>query len=361
MWSLSLLFSVGCGRDAAENARTARRRDAPRVEAVRVVVAERSDAARRLRVAGQAEPLRTINVVSQSSGVLRDISAQEGDRVRAGQVLARIAVPEVEAQLRSAGVALATARTNAQRSATLFASGIVTAPENETAQAALAAAIATYEQLRLQRRLSVITAPLTGVVLDRRVETGDIASPQLRLFTVADISTIVVRVPVSELDVTALREGNATRVTFDALPGRVLDGSIRRIFPAADSTTRLVPVEVALSGVAARQVKPGFLGRVEFALTPRADVLLIPSTAVLENPRGAVVYVVEGGQASLRTVQRGATYDGRVEIVSGLAAGDSVVVAGNTLLREGARVRVVRPDEGSTTGDSAVTTISATS
>jgi membrane fusion protein, multidrug efflux system len=190
-----------------------------------------------------------------------------------------------------------------------------------------------------------VRAPIDGVVLERTVRRGDLASPQLRLFTIGDVSTLVVRVPVSELDVTALRTADRVDVTVDALPGRTFSGTIRRVFPAADSVTRLVPVEVALTDPALttgarRQVRPGFLARVAFRLAPRTGVLLVPGTAVLENPRGAVVYVVRDGRASLRTVERGATDDGRVEIRSGLAAGDTVVTAGNTLLRDGAAVRV---------------------
>jgi membrane fusion protein, multidrug efflux system len=353
--SLALLLTA-CGGNSEPEAPAARRRDAARVEPVSVVVVERRDAARRISVTGQAEPLRTVSVLSQLSGVLSAVNVEEGDRVSAGQVLARILVPDVDAQLRSAEVAVANARSNAQRLATLFTAGVVTATENEVAQASLAATTATYEQLRLQSGFSTIRAPMSGVVLERRLERGDLAAPQARLFTIADLSTIVVRVPVSELVVTTLREGSTARVSFDALPGRVLTGRIRRIFPAADSSTRLVPVEVALSGAAARDVKPGFLGRVEFALSTRENVLLVPGTAVLENPRGAVVYVVANGLASLREVERGTTIEGNVEIVSGLTEGDSVVVAGANLLRDGARVRVVSPDRPRA-ADTAVTTI----
>jgi membrane fusion protein (multidrug efflux system) len=180
-------------------------------------------------------------------------------------------------------------------------------------------------------------------VLERTVRTGDLAAPQSRLFTIGDVSTLVVRVPVSELDVTALRGADRVEVTLDALPGRSFTGNVRRIFPAADSVTRLVPVEVALTGTAARQVRPGFLARVTFRLEPRTGLLLVPGTAVLENPRGAVVYVVEGGRARLRAVERGVTSEGRVEIRSGLSAGDSVVVAGNTFLRDSAAVRIAAP------------------
>lgn len=314
-----------------------------RVEPVQVEVVARADVARDVATTGLVEPLRTIGVVSQLAGVLESVVVEEGDRVRAGQVLARLAVPEIDAQLASADVALKVAESAAERSASLRAAGVITVTEDEAAQAALASARSTRDQLRVRRGFATVVSPSDGVVLERRVEPGDVASPQLRLFSVADLSTLVVRVPVSELLVASLREGGKVSVRLDALPGREITGAIRRIFPSADSTTRLVPVEVALSGAAARDVKPGYLARAVFTLAPRSDLLMVPITAVLENPRGAVVFVVQGGKAVRRGVQRGSTYEGRVEITEGLKVGDSVVVAGATFLREGGEVRVVSP------------------
>ena len=162
-----------------------------------------------------------------------------------------------------------------------------------------------------------------------------------RLFTLGDVSTLVVRVPVSELDVMGLQTGDAVSVTLDALPGQPVQGSIRRVFPSADTVTRLVPVEVALSGASARQVRPGFLARVNIALDPRTNVLMVPAAALLQDPNGSVIYLVQGGKATRRNVRRGVSYQGQVEIVEGIAPGDTVIVAGNTMVREGSAVRVI--------------------
>lgn len=363
-----LLATTACNRDsqAAEQGGPggSRGRGGDRVVPVQVATVELGEVSRSVNATGTVEPIRTVGVVSQISGVLRDIAAEEGDYVQQGAVLARVDVPELEAQLVSAQAALDLAQSTAQRTGSLFGQQIITAAENEAAQAALAAARATRDQLRTRIGFATVRAPVSGVVLERRAEAGDLASPQGRLFTVADVSTLVVRVPVSELDVTALRQGDGVDVTLDALPGRTLRGTIRRVFPAADSVSRLVPVEVALTGAAARDARPGFLARVGFRLDPRSGVLLIPATAVLENPRGSVVYVVQEGAATLRSVQRGATYQGRVEITNGLAPGEQVVVAGNNDLREGSRVRVMSDlrdtlDTPMPGRDSAATTVGA--
>jgi RND family efflux transporter MFP subunit len=166
------------------------------------------------------------------------------------------------------------------------------------------------------------------------------------MFTVADRSTLVVRVMVSELDVTALEPGDVVEVMVDAFPDRAFRGRIRRVFPSADPASRLVPVEVALTGGNARDLTIGFLARVTFRLAPRENILMIPATALIETVGQPAVFLLTGTSVTRRTVERGETYQGRVEIRNGLVIGDSVIVAGQNMLRDGATVRVVRAPAG---------------
>ncbi|HJU64672.1 MAG TPA: efflux RND transporter periplasmic adaptor subunit [Gemmatimonadaceae bacterium] len=311
--------------------------------------AELGTAARTVTATGTVEPIRTVGVNSQLAGALLTVNVEEGDIVRAGTVLARIDSRELEAQLKSAEAALVVAQSASDRARQLREQQIVTVAEYERDQAAYAAALATRDQLRTRLGYATVRSPIAGVVLQKHVERGDIVGAQTPLFSIADISTLVVRVPVSELDVTALENGDRVDVAVDALPGRVLEGRIRRVFPSADTLTRLVPVEVALGEASAREVRPGFLARVAFALAPRTGVLMVPGAALLEDATGAAVYVVSGNHASRRRVRRGDTYQGRVEVLEGLEAGDSVVVAGNNMLRDGSEVRVVSAPSSDTT------------
>jgi RND family efflux transporter MFP subunit len=128
---------------------------------------------------------------------------------------------------------------------------------------------------------------------------------------------------------------------LDAFPDRPLTGRIRRVFPSADPTTRLVPVEVALRQDGERIARGGFLARIEFTLGARLGVLLVPASAVVGDANSAAVFVVQDGTALRRTVRTGLNSDGRVEILTGLEAGEPVIVAGNNGLRDGAQVRVV--------------------
>jgi membrane fusion protein (multidrug efflux system) len=310
---------------------------------VEVVTVGRGTVSRTTTVASMLEPIRAVGVNAQLSGTLLAVRVEEGNSVRDGQVLAQIDARELEAQVRSAEASLEFASSTAKRSDELFRQQIITAAEYERDRAALASAQASLEQLRTRLGYAVIRAPIGGVITEKLVEAGDIVSPQTRLFSVADVSTLVSRVMVSELDVPTLQSGTAVDVTVDALGGTRVPGRIRRVFPAADSATRLVPVEVALTGSALNQLRPGYTVRVTFRLGARADALLIPTRAVM-GPAGArTVMIVHEGKGVRRPVRVGPDIDGRTEVFEGLVEGDTVVVAGNMLLREGGAVRVVPP------------------
>jgi membrane fusion protein (multidrug efflux system) len=315
----------------------------PAIAPVEVATATLDSLSRETIVAGRLEPLRTVGVNAQLPGALTSVRVEEGDYVTAGQVLAQVDARDIAAQVRSAEASLVLARSTAARSERLWRDRIVTEAENQRDAAALASAEATLDQLRTRLGFASVRAPISGVITEKTVERGDVVQGQTRLFTVADVSTLLVRVQVSELEVTGIREGQSAGVVVDALDAGRIAGRVRRVFPTADTVTRMVPVEVALTGPTVRRLKPGFLARVSFELGARANVLLVPSGAVV-GPNGArAVFAVRGDRAERRPVRIGESSGERVEILEGLAAGDTVVVAGADELRDGATVRVVRP------------------
>jgi membrane fusion protein (multidrug efflux system) len=350
-----LTFLVACGGDARGDAGRSRAKNGggpnggngnranQRPSPVEVATVNRGTLARTSTVSGVLEPLRTVGVNALMSGALLNVSVEEGNYVREGQTLAQIDARELEAQVKSATAALDLAESTAKRSDELWRERIVTALEYERDRAALASAQATLEQLKTRLGYATIRSPINGVVTERRLQTGDIVSPQTRLFTVADNSTLVSRVMVSELEVPLIRPGATVDVTVDALGGARVQGRIRRVFPAADSLTRLVPVEVALTGRALEKLRPGYTVRSMFRLGSRNDALLIPTRAVI-GPAGArTVVIVRQGKSERRIVRVGPDIDGVTEVLEGLEVGDSVIVAGQALLRDGSPVRIVPP------------------
>lgn len=309
--------------------------------AVEVTPVVEGSIARSVTVSGVIEPIRTVGVNSQVSGALLALAVEEGDRVSRGQPLARVDDRELRAQLEAAEASYQVAAASLERAEQLRERRVITLPEYERERTAEAAARAQLDQLRTRIAYTVIGAPVSGVVTEKRVEAGDLVAPQTRLFTIADVSTLVVRVGVSELDVVQLQVGDPATVGLDAYAGRSFAGRIRRVFPSADPATRLVPVEVELTSADPAVARPGFLARVTFALGAHDGVLLVPASALIGGAGSQSVFVLEEGTAVRRTVTTGMTSEGRVEILTGLAAGDPVISKGNTMLRDGMQVRVV--------------------
>lgn len=335
------LGTTACGEDTqAQNPGPGGRGGPAPATPVETFAAETGTIGRSVTVSGVVEPIRTVGVNSQVPGALLEVAVEEGDAVAEGGVLARIDQRELEAQLAAAEAGFQVAEAAFQRAEQLRERQVITLPEYERDRTSYAAARAQLEQLRTRVGYATVRSPIDGVVLAKAVETGDVVGNQTRLFTIGDVSTLVVRVGVSELDVVDLGVGQTVRVTLDAFPGRTLEGRIRRVFPSADPTTRLVPVEIALEAGAQREVRPGFLARVRFDLQARSGVM-VPTGAIVGAAGAESLFVIEGGRAFRRGVRTGLTSEGSIEIVEGLAPGEIVVVVGNNGLRDGAEVRIM--------------------
>ncbi len=348
--SLAMLSLSACSKDGGQSAASTpggggrgRGGGADQVTPVEIALVERSAMVNTSLVTGLLEPIRTVSVNAQLGGALLKVRAEEGTRVSEGQILAEIDARELQAQVRAAEAALTFAQATATRSADLYQQQIVTAAENERDRSALAAAKASVTQLRTRLGFAVIKAPISGVVTARFVQSGDIVAPNTRIFTVSDLTTLVVRLPVSELEVSQLRTGAEVSLAVDALGGAAFPGRIRRIFPAADSVSRLVPVEVAITGQATAQLRPGYTVRAVLRLGAREDAMVVPTRAVLGATGARSVFIIRDGLAERRAVRVGADIDGRLEVFSGLVVGDTVIVAGNSIVREGGKVRIVEP------------------
>ncbi|TFG47365.1 MAG: efflux RND transporter periplasmic adaptor subunit [Gemmatimonadales bacterium] len=347
--ALAVFFMTGCSQNGgsergAQGGPGSGGGSADKAIPIAAVTVQPRDLARTVAVTGPVEPIRTVMVNAQAGGTVLTVLVQEGDRVHSGQLMAELDARETAAQLQRARAVLANADAAFQRAEHLQANDLNSAAEVDVLRSAFAIAQADVQLWRTRLAFSRITAPIPGVVTAKRVEKGSTVSANGAMFTLADDSLLVVRVRVSELDVVHLEPGRPATLQLDAYPGVPISGYIRRIFPSADSSSRLVPVETVLgplpTGVVAR---PGYLARVEFALDSRSGVLAVPAAAIGVSEGGAFVYVVAADTLSRRPVETGLTTAGWIEITRGLEPGERVVSSGHVNLRQGARVRISEP------------------
>lgn len=192
---------------------------------------------------------------------------------------------------------------------------------------------------RSQASFYVIRAPISGVVTRKYQYVGDLASPKAPVLTLADTSRTVIRTSVTDEVAARLRVGMPVRAEVDALPrAEPLSLRVSRIYPSADPATRLITVELAAPMLA--QVKQGSLARLAMILERHENAVVVPSYAVVARPGGRqVAFVVEHSTAKQRMVEPGIQSGDRVEILSGLAAGEQLIVRGQERLKDGAEVK----------------------
>jgi len=336
--SLALAASAACSSDDAAGSGPSVERSVS-VAAVEMVP---RDMSLELRVSGNIEPIREVRMSSRMSGIVSQVAVEEGDWVERGAVLARIDVAEQRAELSRARANLEQAETAYQRARQLREQDLVSTAEYEDARAAASVARSEVELWETRARFGTVAAPSPGRVTRKMVEAGSAVANGEDLFVIADVSTLVVRVGITDIYAPRLSPGDRVAVQVDAIPDRTWEATIRRIFPSADPESRLIPVEIAFVDPDRELLRPGFLARIRLDVERLPDVLAVPNESLLASTRDdPFVYVIdEDDRLVRRTVETGVSRRDWTEIRSGLERGEMVVASNPANLSEGTLVRV---------------------
>ena len=306
-------------------------------------------------VSGQLTPAREATVRAQIGGPLVSLTVDRGQSVRQGAVIGRIAARELDDALASAQVAvksaentLTVARSEAARTESLVRGGALAARDLEQArnlvsgaEAQLAAAKSRETGVRQQLDDTIVKAPLTGIVSDRPASAGDILSPGTPIVTIIDPSSMRLEAAVTSDQVSLVRPGATVRFRIRGLSNELVTGTIDRLSPTADPITRQVTIFVTMPNAGGKLIAGLFAeGRVD-AETRRG--VIVPMGAVDETGPTATVTRIRDGRAERVTVTLGIRQAEAelIEIRSGLAEGDVVILGAAKTLSPGIPVRVV--------------------
>lgn len=284
-------------------------------------------AAARIDVVGTAASEKIISVNARLSAYVNEVFASAGDRVKAGQVLLRLDDRELREQLAAAESQLKQAESEYKRAQALFEKNATTDQALTAAESGFHTARAQVERVRVMLSYAEVTSPLDGIVTERHVNVGDLASPGLSLLAVYDPADMRLEASVPVRLIEKLALGQQVEVALD-YPRRTLQGEVTEIVSEIDPLSRTRKVKVKLNG--ADDVLPGAFGRLWIEEEPRPTILL-PAAAVQRVGQLDIVRVVKDGRALRRLVRTGPRFGDQVEILSGLQAGESVVMgSGNT-------------------------------
>jgi len=376
------LFALGvCGAalvagGCSTNARSPGAAPESEAQATRVEVfqPERHDVTRRIDLVGTLMPWEEATLYAKASGYLRSIRVDRGDRVKKGQVLAVLDIPEMKgerAQLEArerqaladverekADVRLQEATVRRLQAIRAEEPGATTDQELDLASERFAAAEASLavaesrvgvaradlERLEAIEAYSLLTAPLGGIVTERFLDAGALViagtqskpTPVVRL---VDSSKLRLTVDIPESDVAHVGDGKAARLHVDAMPDRVFEGEITRFSRALDPKTRTMRTEILVDNSDGSLVA-GMFARVSIDVELRHGVLALPPSCVRYQKDQPYVFVADQGSARRVSIVCGADDGNAIEVVSGLEGTESVVVNPSSSLIDGARIAV---------------------
>src|SRR5688500_13321627 len=288
-------------------------------------------------------PEDQVKVLAEAEGRVVSLTVEEGDAVRKGQVLASLARED-------AAIAVQKAEVKAQNTGLVHERGTRMHKDQLLSQEAFDKSttehnLAREELAEARFRLSktTIRAPFGGRLTVRSVRVGQHIRPGDELFTVADFEPLVAYVFFPERDVLGLDSGKPVRITLKADEKVQFAGRIRQVSPVVDPATGTVKVTVEAVEVL-KEVRPGGFVSVDVVRETRPGAVLVPRTAILRELATAHVFVAKDGVAEKRDVSLGLEEGDLVEAITGLAAGDQVIVAGHGALREGAKIAILETD-----------------
>jgi RND family efflux transporter MFP subunit len=288
------------------------------------------------------------------SGRIEKMPVLLGQSIKAGQLVARLEAGEIKARLEQAQAALEQAEREWNRVSALFDSKTTTRSEYDAADAHRRVAKAAVTEAEAMMGYVEVLAPFDGVVTKKWAERGDLAAPGKPLVDIEDPSELQLEADVPEAIASTISQGARLAIRADSLDRNVI-GTVSEIAPAADPNSRTFRVKLDLPELAAPStnsqpqtlnaqsshgLRSGQFARLVVPIGQRAS-LRVPASAILQRGQLEIAFVVVDQRAQLRLVKTGKhTSTGDIEILSGLDSGESVVIAGGDLLRDGQRVQV---------------------
>lgn len=283
--------------------------------------------------ASTVEAYATNNIAPQTGGRIQKINVEVGDYVYKGQVLAemdRLQLDQTRLQIVNDSTELARIRS-------LYAEGGVAKSDLDAMELAYNVRRATLKNLEEN---TILRSPISGYVTARNYDKGDMFTMALPLFTVQQVIPVKLRVGISESEYTQVKKGDAVTLTVDALPGRVFNGKVGRLYPTIDPVTHTFMAEVVVQN-SDRALRPGMYARVSVTFGMNRSIV-VPDRAIVkqEGTGQRFIYVInDDGTVTYTPVEVGRHMDREYEVLSGIEEGMRIVSKGQTGLKDGMKVK----------------------
>jgi RND family efflux transporter MFP subunit len=281
-----------------------------------------------------------VKVLSEAEGRVEELLVEEGDLVSKGQVLAVLVQDEAKIALSKVELKASNAKAALDRAEDTHQQGLISAEAFDKLKMEYDVARQEVAEAEWVLAKTVIRSPFSACVTERFITQGQHLRPGDELFTVADYNPLVARIYLPESDVIELEEGREVHIALAANGKLNFSGRIRQIAPVVDTATGTVKVTVEAVKPPAG-VRPGAFVSIGIVREQHPAALLLPRESVIRELRAAHVFVSEDGTAIKKAVELGLEEGDLVEVISGVAEGDNVVVAGQGALDDGQKIKTL--------------------
>ena len=288
---------------------------------------------------GTLEAEQEVDLLARVAGPVVKLDAEEGQRIRKGQLLARIDDRELRAQLDVTNVRLKETELTYERSKKLSEGGLVSQETVDQALASYQSAQSDFERLQIQVLYTEVRAPFSGLVVNRYVKFAQTLSVGSPVFRISDFDPLLCPIQVPERELPRLRIGQPARIEVEAWPDDRFEARVLRVSPVVDAATGTFKVTLEVKG---DRLRPGMFASVYLEMESRSDTLVIPKAALALDSLDDSVFVVEDGVAQRRRLQLGFQNSQLLEILDGVSEGENIVVVGQDDLSEGTPVDILR-------------------
>ena len=312
------------------------------VEAVKVVTAPMPQT---IIAVGSLRSDESVTLRPESAGRISEITFQEGQRVAKGAPLVKLdpAIPQAEVAQARANLTLA--KSKFDRAVDLAQRNYISGQAKDEAENNYKVAEASVQLAQAKLAKTEIRAPFSGIIGLRSVSVGDYVKEGADLVNLESIDPLKVDFRVPETYLRQIQVGQALQVTLDALPGKTFNGKVFAVNPLIDTAGRAVVIRAQV-GNQDTTLRPGMFARVRLITKEQSDAMVVPEQALVPQGNEQYVFKVLDGKVARVKIETGQRRDSKVEVLSGLAAGDLVVTAGQLKIRDGATVRVAGAEGG---------------
>jgi membrane fusion protein (multidrug efflux system) len=340
---LGALLLGGCQSEQSAETESAEE-DAPPVP-VEITQPVRGDVYAMYTGTAPIEAFAEANVIAKVDGEIRELLVEEGDEVKKGQVLARLDGDRLRLELNESEAKLRKLQRDYERNVDLQAKGLISDGDFEKIKFEMEALEAAFNLASLELDYTQIRAPIDGVVAERFVKLGNTIAESEALFRVTSLDPLVAYLHVPEREYRHIDPGQPVGIEIDALAGDPIAATVSRVSPVVDPRTGTFKLTVEIVDEQ-RRIKPGMFGRIGVIYDVHENALQIPRSAIIENDGAASVFIVEDGRALRKSVTTGYGNRGMIEVTSGLAEEERVVVVGQASLKQDSPVTVINQADG---------------